>query len=84
VSTLRDAAKQVPDLADRLAPIIYEDAALIGVDIELQWRRYRAPVVSISIGRRRQNRVPRRGNSGTAGNCSRSGSQDGGKDPEGQ
>ena len=41
MSTLRDAAKQVRDLADRLAPIIYEDAALIGVDIELQWCRYR-------------------------------------------
>jgi len=39
VGTLRDVAKQVPELADPLAPIIHEDAALIDADIEIRWCR---------------------------------------------
>src|SRR5438105_3422717 len=37
VSMLRDAAKQVPELAELAAPTIHEDAPLIDADIEIQW-----------------------------------------------
>src|SRR4051794_1170957 len=37
VSMLRDAAKQVPALAELAAPIIHEDAPLIDADIGIQW-----------------------------------------------
>jgi hypothetical protein len=37
VSMFRDAAKQVPELAELAAPIIHEDAPLIDADIEIQW-----------------------------------------------
>ena len=36
MSILRDAAKQVPELAELCAPIFHEDAALIDADIEIQ------------------------------------------------
>jgi hypothetical protein len=39
VSLLRDAARQVPELADLAAPIIHEDAPLIDADIQIQWCR---------------------------------------------
>ena len=39
VSILRDAAKQVPLLADLVAPIIHEDAPLIDADIGIRWCR---------------------------------------------
>jgi hypothetical protein len=39
VSILRDAAKQVPELAELVAPILHEDAALIDADIEIRWGR---------------------------------------------
>ena len=38
-SLLRDAARQVPELAELAAPIIHEDALLIDADIEIQWCR---------------------------------------------
>jgi hypothetical protein len=37
VSTFRDAAKQVPELAELFAPIIHEDAPLIDAEIIVQW-----------------------------------------------
>ena len=41
VSILRDAAAQVPVLAELAAPIIHEDASLIDADIEITWCRNR-------------------------------------------
>jgi hypothetical protein len=41
VSVLRDVAKQVPEIAELVAPIIHEDALLIDADIEIQWCRDR-------------------------------------------
>jgi hypothetical protein len=37
VSILRDAAKQVPELAELAAPILHEDAPLLDADIEIRW-----------------------------------------------
>jgi hypothetical protein len=37
VSILRDAAKQVPLLAELAAPILHEDAPLLDADIEIRW-----------------------------------------------
>lgn len=39
ISILRDAAKQVPELAELAAPIIHEDAPLIEADIDVQYCR---------------------------------------------
>jgi hypothetical protein len=40
-SMLRDAAAIVPDLADLVAPVIHEDAALIDAEIDIGWCRDR-------------------------------------------
>jgi len=37
VSIFRDAAKQVPEIAELAAPIIHEDARLIDAEIDVQW-----------------------------------------------
>jgi hypothetical protein len=41
VGIIRDAARQVPALAELVAPIIHEDASLIDADIEITWCRIR-------------------------------------------